>query len=165
MSDWKPKPGCIASITLGNGYTHPLAIWRLHDGWQTPINTIHPAHVDSARPVAVIDPEDREAVERFTKVFWSERQGVGLQSWTPPAEVEAMTAALREFANPKPPKPDEPQGRYAVVLDADGVEWLRDRNGSWCYVTQNAPGLTRWRMKRWSDIDAVRVLSEGVSDV
>ena len=106
---------------------------------------------DFCRPVAVIDPENREQVERLWDV-------IALQSRANPivgGTIEDMQAALREFAKPAPPKPDEPTGLGAVVEDREGRKWVRaaDSIRPWF---NDAIG---WR--EWSDIDAV---SEGVSD-
>jgi hypothetical protein len=67
------------------------------------------------RPVVVIDPEDREQVERLCS---------GLLDIHWYGNADAMQVALRKFANPTPPKPDEPTGLGAVVEDADGIRWV-----------------------------------------
>src|SRR5690348_2045025 len=80
------------------------------------------ASARSARPLAVIDPGDREAVRRVLKLF-----GQQFTAWTPELDsnVTKLQAALREFANPTPPKPEEPTGLGAVVEDRDGIRWVR----------------------------------------
>lgn len=104
------------------------------------------------RPLAVIDPEDREQVERLGRAY--------VETWLGPREeasvetIDQMQAALRNLVTP--PKPDEPQGLGAVVEDADGSLMVRtqdDKNPWTCY------GGPRWS---WDDVDAVRILSEGV---
>ena len=110
-----------------------------------------------ARPLVVIDPEDSDQVERLMDgVTWLFSQ----------ADVNTVQAALREFANPTPPKPDEPQGLGAVVEDADGVLWIKvyafdghcARN-SWAKHGE-VGCVSDWR--NYSDIDVASVLSEGV---
>ena len=108
------------------------------------------------RPLVVIDPEDREQVERFTHLFlhhyWSDADAQ--------THTDAGQAALREFANPKPPKPEEPTGLGAVVEDADGELYVRhgssdlDDSVVWC----NSVGVGR----SWDRVNAVKVLSAGV---
>lgn len=58
-----------------------------------------------------------------------------------------------------PPKPDEPLGLGAVVVDADGGQWVRigRKRGNVWYQ----PHGKYWR---YMDINAVKVLSEGVTE-
>jgi len=107
----------------------------------------------SYRPLVVIDPDDFKQVERLLTSL----QGMSFASHACGA-FSCLQAALREFANPTPPKPDEPTGLGAVVENSDGGKWVRtdaavDRPW-WRY-----PGIT----SGWAQVDAVRVLSEGVS--
>lgn len=98
--------------------------------------------------VVVISPEDREQVERLAEVM-------NYAGWKP--SVETMQDALREFANPTPPKPDEPTGLGAVVEDVAGHRWiLVFQKGMW----QREDDRDVWRL--WDAVMAVRVLSEGV---
>lgn len=101
-------------------------------------------------PVAVIAYKDRGAVERLGQALYNASSRVQ-------DEVDCIADALREFANPKPPKPEEPTGLGAVVEDTEGEQWVRFRaaTGWW------------WRDVlgkncRYADLPAVRVLSEGV---
>jgi hypothetical protein len=108
---------------------------------------------DRCRPVVVIDPEDGGAVERL---------------WVAMLNVNRTNAqaALREFATPTPPKPDEPTGRYAAVVDNEGNEWLRAPSGMWCEQhtgeRSGAIQIPEFRWLHYKDITAVRVLSPGV---
>lgn len=108
--------------------------------------------VDDARPLVVIDPEDREQIKRLVDLY---EGGVTLEG--------DMQAALREFANPTPPKPEEPKGLGAVVEDADGVRWVRVNCQPFTpfrEVTDNSGGYCQYRL--FDNIAAVKVLSEGV---
>lgn len=113
---------------------------------------------DDSRPLAVVDPEDDAQVERLVRLFWDN----GNDDCDDPA---AMRAALREFADPKPTKPAEPQGLGAVVECEHRVyDWaraVRIGNGfsPWYYTDSSGNGGNR----AWDDIAAVRVLSEGVT--
>lgn len=75
------------------------------------------------RPLVIIDPEDREQVDRLADLFRAAYRDT-------PDECDktwhAMQAALREFAAPKPPKPEEPTDLGAVVRDDEGDLWQRD---------------------------------------
>lgn len=103
------------------------------------------------RRLVVIDPEDPEQVERLLSAYYERCDTGGHRG------AGAFQAALREFADPKPPKPEEPTGLGAVVEDAEDSKWVRieSRTGWWW---RNPAGQNR----RWPEIDAVRVLSEGV---
>lgn len=113
---------------------------------------------DNLRPLVVIDPEDREQVEAFTHLFlahyWGDEH---------PTHTDAGQAALREFANPTPPRPDEPTGLGAVVEDAEGAKWVRGSSMPGLKLWVNDEALdSEWRSYR--DITAVRVLSAGWSE-
>jgi hypothetical protein len=109
------------------------------------------------RPLVVIDPEDREQVERLYRAIYR-AFGDDPSDYSPDDERD-MQAALREFADPKPPKPAEPTGLGAVVEDIDAALWVHSCQGGRAqWMRRNNPSA--WR--EWSEIDAVRVLSEGV---
>ena len=118
------------------------------------------------KAVVVIDPEDREQVERLIRLFQVEQFGGQYGSHSlDETSISNMQAAIREFANPEPPKPDEPLGLGAVVRAPwnDHVDlWLRttgDRPGS-DHVWQNQRANNIWRT--WADFpSSVEVLSSG----
>lgn len=110
----------------------------------------------SPRPLLVIDPEDLEQVERLTvAVMGSMAVHFG--------DVPKMQAALREFANPKPPKPDEPTGLGAVVEGREGNRWIRTER-TLVHPWQHVGPVDR--VATWEGVCAylpVEVLSEGVT--
>lgn len=120
---------------------------------------------------AVINPNGVGQVERLAIAYAaisSARSGDEYRAWenrSPEARdriIEDLAAALREFANPTPPKPDEPTGLGAVVEDAEGRRWMRGSSTRGLKVWVNDDALdSEWRAYR--DIAAVRVLSEGVT--
>lgn len=128
--------------------------WYMHSSRQVTECSISRSDI----PVVVIDPEDREQVERLVGVFSSQRDW-----WadTRRQRSNAMQAALREFANPKPPKPEEPTGLGAVVEDVGDV-WIKTETegAGWC--PSGGSGTVRYRC--WGDFSpAVRVLSDGLT--
>jgi hypothetical protein len=116
-------------------------------------------NVTDVRPLVVVDPEDREQVDRLRETVFA--QGCFLNG-----PVSEWQAALREFANPTPPKPAEPFGLGAVAVDANNVTWVlagRDLPTSTPdnWRAFDGPIVGDW--KQWSRINAVRVLHEGVT--
>lgn len=170
MTEHNWKPGDVAWIK-GNGMDTP-AIRTARGSWvwvdkrgSNPVNGVCLAASDydeKAHPLVVIDAEDREQVERFREIASRWADDVPYSDMARPGDLDhttAMQAALREFAAPTPPKPDEPLGLGAVVEDSDGMLWVRvNRTRSTPWV---AP-VTTTRAEAYDDIDAVRVVSEGV---
>ena len=164
------KPGDVAMVTLLGGTDREyIAEFRQHGGraqWFGSWNGFGAEVVQSARPLVVIDPEDSAAVDALAKA-WDSLDGETFALGESPMTVRAyrMQAALREFANPTPPKPDEPTGLGAVVEDAEGELWIRlvsaddGPDDDWCRVG-SLPSDGKWTF--YADIAAVRVLSEGI---
>lgn len=152
---WRPAT-CQASAVKGESE----AVWVLHDS-----GTRVWGSVSLARPLVVIDPEDREQVERLVRLF----DGEVVKSDPVTVlddDLRDMQAALREFANPTPPKPDEPTGLGAVVEDDKGERYTRyDRVSSlpWWHDYNGADAQVVVRRYAYSDFRAVRILSEGVT--
>lgn len=168
MNDWKPGDVVTAtvkgreSVRLVAGWSkyEPRLRWcemspRWGDGDDDECWFV-PSQVTDHRPLVAIDPEDREAVERLLVTY-----GRQFTDWTPETDtnVTRLQAALREYANPKPPRPDEPQGLGAVVEDEDGRKWVRADTDD-IQWHRSASGDNDWR--EWRNIAAVRVLSPGV---
>lgn len=97
------KPGDVAMFTIQGA---PLLAMRDNkgswSGWRAGLSWVGRRWdgKHGQRPVVVIDPDDREQVERLVSAFyvqdtWSERQR---------DSAAVMQDILREFANPSPPK-------------------------------------------------------------
>lgn len=153
MSGHEWKPGDVATVsgepvTFYENEGTSEVMFTNSSGFQYPARHLRP----SARPLVVIDPEDAEAVERLLALFKAQDRG--------PEVVHILQAALREFANPTPPKPDEPLGLGAVVEDASGDRYVRTSLGAkrpWCRSrTGNHLG--------WVEMDdaPLTVIDEGV---
>lgn len=153
------QPGDVAK-SVDHGYIGILVdgCWNtLHDtgqhwhnsegGWD---RADHPR-----RPLVVIDPEDREQIERLADELHHVRVGHRLGNCYP-AEYEHMQAALRNLADPPSPRPDEPLLLGAVIED-EGALWVglgTDPGGlNWC----SAEG--HWNY--WDEFASPRVLSPG----
>jgi hypothetical protein len=172
------KPGDVVSATVGgrpnvrlvagwSKYDPRLRWCELSPRWADGDDDdcwFMPAQVADARPLVVIDPTDRVQVERL-RDLWDEahedQQGHKPSQSAKGARGNALQAALREFADPKPPKPEEPTGLGAVVEDEVGVLWVRDADRSERWFSGPASAIPR--RVTWDEIDAVRVLSEGVT--
>lgn len=164
-AEWKPGdvglvpfPGDVGLVPFSD---EAAVGFRVSGGWVTKWNLSPLAYAD-VRPLVVIDPENREQVERLDALIDAGLCGKDTPKWSGPADV--LQAALREFANPTPPKPDEPTGLGAVVEDADGAKWILvyDEMGDvrlWAPLGAVAT-QTKWR--EWAEINVARVLSEGM---
>lgn len=108
------------------------------------------------RSLAVIDPEDHERfadilVRRVSDRLSLDEEDIGYIR-------DAISGAFVEFVSPKP---EEPTGLGAVVEDATGCLWL---------LVMSNSGPFRWARKgevlgdwlSWPQIDAIRVLSDGI---
>ena len=117
--------------------------------------------------LVVIDPEDREQVERLRVALVEAGAFRPVLNLVGEAHAilrrEQVTTALHAFANPTPPI-FEPSGLGAVVLDSQGRIWVRYlRPGTSApWVWSEAPSDIESRSV-WSAIPAVEVLSEGVA--
>lgn len=113
--------------------------------------------VEIIRALVVIDPEDWESAKRLTQLMFEVAHPFD-------GRIADTQAALREFANPTPPKPEEPLGLGAVIEDAEGRKWVRDLQGRASSPWLNSViGNLPCRMS-YGDLDVVRVLSEGVTE-
>lgn len=159
------KPGDVAAV-VWNADAKPEILFRYLAGddfdmpaWMSSEDGEAYPRPDQLRPLVVIDPEDREQVERLADAMWSAGllgTGVGIGNTASAAECRSLAAALRSLITP--PRPDEPTGLGAVVEDEDGRFWVRH---------SNTPGAFPWLaegqgVEGWSNITAVRILSEGV---
>lgn len=142
------EPGTVAVATV-RGLPNVRVMRVAHTGWVSSPETKGPfVHLESevtdVRPLVVLDlnDEERALLRRVVTTDYTFRLGT-LQA------VKAQT---------KPAKPPEPQGLGAVVEDAAGNQWVRaarKSGNSW-----HKP-IGTW--SRYEHIDAVRVLSEGVT--
>lgn len=114
MSEY--KPGDVALVEAGCWANRKVGL-RLAEGWAhvNGVNRDGDGVVSPVRPLAVIDPEDREQVERFAGLLHNYDAHLADDPHRESAWESLTAAALREFANPTPPKPDEPMGLGAVV--------------------------------------------------
>jgi hypothetical protein len=166
VSEW--KPGDVATIR-GPGLGPAVAMRGAAGAWvwvdangSNPNGGgnacyCHGSSVTDARPLVVIDPEDREQIERLLSAYYNGEGNLG-------DLVDKFQAALRSLV--APPKPVEPTGRYAVVVDTGGAEWLRREPGDMWLEQRNQTSVSldapAFRARHWGLVDAVRVLSEGI---
>lgn len=135
---------CIRTLVAGRGW-----VWRPGCADIFYADDI----VQGVRPLVVVDPEDVDAVYRLDDLYRAAKsRGAGAYGW--------MQQALREFASPQPPKPDEPTGLGAVVEDSAGELWVHVGPGDSFHVW--APENGNRVATSYEAIDAVRVLSEGI---
>lgn len=150
--EWKPGDVAWARYTDSSGGEIAL---RTQTGWMGTRGGMPEGTMEAydLRPLVVIDPEDREQVERLY-ASWLDNLAAPERE----AQVNAMQAALRSLFDP--PKPDEPKGLGAVVEDETGIRWVRAAQAGDPWRPTSGPA--NWR--EYGLIKAVRVLSEGVTD-
>lgn len=139
------KPGDVA-MAPGVG----TILLRSFDGGWRSARAARVLDFRNVRPLLVIDPEDREQVERLMERFHMGDRGELITN------ADDMQAALRSLL--APPKPDEPQQYGAVVEDSEGARWIRIE------PTLDKPWYRSdiGMRAHWLMIDAVGVLSEGI---
>lgn len=149
------KPGDVAVLSSMDGVRY-LALRTDSARWAMHMADVYDgsALAESARPVVVIDPGDREQVEHLAGLI--ARNGKVDEPF-PGAWPDKVQAALRSLAIL--PSPPEPTGLGAVVDDSEGREWVHFGNGCWIKSVPNA----QMEQREWSQITAARILSEGVT--
>lgn len=167
MTTW--KPGQLAMLTLRTGVEKPALrvepdgeegwVWQLL-GEEFP--GVAESGVTAARRLFLVDPENDEQVKRLAEAYDNVLRRAfpdAYDDWDSISEDEddaLMRDALRSLI--AAPKPEEPTGQYAVVFDG-AVCWVR---AAWANPNPwNKIGTDTWA--DYADIDAVRVLSQGVT--
>ena len=180
--EWKPGDVAVAAYPIWGGSNRETTyeetrISRYGHGWARLDNPDDFCNDDSPyrpadpRPLVVIDPEDREQVGRLIDHYVAEGEALGYPTSNVRADhrFDAMQVALREFAEPRPPKPDEPKDYLAVALTRDGKRY-------WRWSAGTAHTSVPWRLLgavhadtqdedgnfRWADLDVVEIVSDGV---
>jgi hypothetical protein len=153
------KPGDVAELTFNNE-TRAIGVrcegaWA-HNGKFGAGGAYDHIGGFEVRPLLVLDPEDAEGVARLAEALRN-------VSGNLPIYADDVASALRSLLDPKP---EEPKGHFAVVVDRNGVRWVNWRD----------PRVTRHHERPWvhagdshecreyADIDVTEVLSHGVPE-
>ncbi len=123
--------------------------------------------VQDLRHLVILDPEDSEQMERLSRAAMEVRDSGDLPDEPMTKGALLIRATLRSLL--EPPKLAEPTGRYAVVVDANGDEWVRDglqkdnaSIGAWWSSTRaQASSPDPWRAD-WDELNIAVVLTGGV---
>lgn len=120
MSTFKPGD-VVVHPEYGRGIVQDSIVgWGAHGGF----SMLRGVAADLRRLV-VIDPDNEDDMDRLGDILdnheWEPKPRLG-------AFLFGLADALREFADPKPPKPEEPTGIGAVVNDHQGRAWIRTEN-------------------------------------
>lgn len=177
--EWKPGDVAVAAFPVWGSDQNDgrlsyvlTRLARFDGGWtrlDNPDDNVHDGsryEPADPRPLVVIDPEDRAAVERL-RDLWDDahldQQGHRPSPTHKGARGNALQAALRSLI--ADPKPEEPTGLGAVVEDERGRYYtrydLRDPQ-PWWWNSRN-PDDPVVRRFAYADLAAVKVLSEGVT--
>lgn len=118
------QPGDVALVEVGCWANRKVAL-RLDEGWAHTDGDNHDGDgvVSPIRPLVVIDPEDCEQVERFMRFLpddWCLSGFTDFEQDTHDLSVGQVQAALREFANPEPPKCSATLSLAGDLFQCDG---------------------------------------------
>ena len=164
------KAGDVAMVECSDGQwrqavcRYPLpGVHTSEPYWWFPDNGLRLVSLSKARPVVVLDPEDRRQVEKLRDLAdraWVEQVGDTGLEYRRAERGNALLTALRRMV--APPRPVEPRGLGAVVEDDEGRRYLRvctpAGGADWRALHDRTDAPLRW----WREVPAVRVLSEGV---
>lgn len=139
------KPGDVGVIPFAN--SEERAIFT-RDGWvATGYPRVAVNGYSDVRPLVVIDPENGEAVERLASLLWPHYDSNRLAHLR---KAEVTADALREFANPTPPKP--PADVTARITDRRDNIWRLLADGEWVCVD----GPDHGEYLTWDELAATR---------
>lgn len=153
-------PGTVATATVRG--VEGARVFRVSaDVWYSAEETRgHRNHYDSdgvvtdVRPLVVLDLDD-------PRVVWAYLCSAAAESALSVRVRNTCKVIADQIEAQTRPAIPEPQGRYAVVVDADGEEWVRWSDEWWMRYTDGDEG---WAHREWSELAPVRVLSEGVTE-
>lgn len=162
--EWNPGDVALVKNEYGVWNVAICALSALGTSWRYGVADSWMTLDAEARRLVVIDPEDREQVERLLDLAESWLERVPYADMSRPnslTRIEAGQQALRALL--APPKPEEPTGLGAVVEDAEGRRYVRGpialADMHWNYVNDSGAAICA----KWVAVPAIRVLSEGVS--
>lgn len=166
------QPGDVAMVTTfawgnldartGKAWLNTTGCWVFADG-----EIFHSDRADlieAAHPLVVIDPESDADLARLGDLLY--RKGL---DYFGEIRRQGLRQALREFASPTPPKPDEPTGLGAVVeavcgCDVGPQKFIHDPLSTRFEGRPLVPGRT-WKSAcghhAWSVLQEVKVLNDG----
>ena len=149
MSEYAPGTVAVATVRGVEGVLIVRTARRDEFAWYDTTERhrwLKEDDLTDVRPLVVLDP----------LAWWpneTDRRRVisNLREWGALFIADAIEAQTR------PPKPAEPQGLGAVVEDAEGSRWVRCDADETPWYRVDSDDWYSWR-----NLDAVRVLSEGV---
>lgn len=153
------SPGTVAMVRVDGEWYRALrqegidfALWTLSEPALGEMDHYdHQGQVAEVRPLLVLDPEDRSALNDIVQRMEVHTPGSLITPTT-----DKLQAALRSLLPSA--KPEEPKGLGAVVEDSEGECWAHRADDGWACLTSS------YMPRAWSGIDAVRVLSEGIGE-
>lgn len=160
MTQQEWEPGTVAMV---NGEAKPRVLDNDGDWYRPGIDYIYHHQTVTVRPLLVLDPDDPDQMRELVDNFFVALSGRTYRNHA--RDIDDMRAAVvTMLPKPTPVKPAEPTGLGAVVEDAEGKTWVRGlgRDGTGVtWIRADSP-LPKGRCP-WSQVNAVKVLSEGVT--
>lgn len=161
MRDW--KPGDVA-ITAKN------TIALCHNGGKMIDQAGAPwsdrKFAGNLRRLVVIDPENREQVERLIRLQDKHFNDGDVRRSVNSDDLRDMQAALREFANPKSPRINEPSSWGVVEASCthgdERRQWVRFPDGQW--YGRYGDGSAIGAPDDWASLIDPVLIREGVHD-
>lgn len=163
MSEY--QPGTVAVATV-RGVPGVRVMYVGAGMWRSVDSLARGDQITDVRPLVVLDLDEvfRDPLEtpkplRLATFLREITSWTGRRQAGGDAHLERLADQIE--AQTKPPKIPEPIALGAVVEDAQGQRWVRASTFTTVRHWRGCDDSTQGR-ERWENIDAVRVLSEGV---
>lgn len=166
MSGQQYEPGTVASIATEGNSKRVVGIRSDSTGpgcpsWQTGHGYVLDSAVTDVRPLIVLDEPDFYYETAVPELRAAAREG-GRS-----LRLNRILDSIADQIQAQTPKPKEPTGLGAVVENTRGYKYVRvaDPIDGWAHGRQwqrIGGDINAVRNFGWEEIDAVRVLSEGV---
>lgn len=119
-------------------------------------------NLKNIRELVVLDPMNSDTAPAVIKALINATTDPAIKAYLPEMPFSTVLAALNSLA--KQSKPVEPSGKYPVVKDREGAEWVRRDETLWVLIKPSLGNSTAGQLRRYEHIDAEEVIFEGVPE-